>query len=94
MVKGKNQSSTTTLTRFNTLCPQSPLSSDTRYAHLFHLRGTLNLQVYMHMHDKLTLRDLLNRLKEECEAQFRHRIDLFQDEADNQGKLFRHTHFV
>ncbi len=48
----------------------------------------MQLQVYLSVNEKTTVKDLTDMLVREVDAQFAKRLQLFQDESDNNGKTF------
>jgi hypothetical protein len=63
-----------------------PLSEEQRYENVFHLRGTVSLQVYLAVNEKTTVRELVEILTKDLEIQFERRLALLKEAVEDNSK--------
>ena len=62
------------------------LSEESRYENVFHLRGTVSLQVYLPVTEKTTVRELVEILTKDLEIQFERRLALLKEAVEDNSK--------
>ena len=53
---------------------------------MFHLRGTVSLQVYLTVNEKTTVRELVDILLRDLEVQFERRLALLKEAVEDNSK--------
>jgi hypothetical protein len=74
------------LTKYTSATHSRPLSEEQRYENVFHLRGTVSLQVYLAVNEKTTVRELVEILTKDLEIQFERRLALLKEAVEDNSK--------
>ena len=74
------------LTKHTSATHSRPLSEEQRYENVFHLRGTVSLQVYLAVNEKTTVRELVEILTKDLEIQFERRLALLKEAVEDNSK--------
>lgn len=73
------------LEKLDVICG-SQISDNNRYDNIFNFKGTVHLNCYLALNDKSTLKDVIDLLCKDVDTQFSNRLEIFDDESQNNSK--------
>ena len=66
----------------------STITDNNRYENIFNFKGTVHLNCYMALNEKSTVKDVIELLCKDVDNQFSNRLEIFEDESQNNSKLY------